>query len=233
MTKLFVLISKQRHTFRRQRFFLSAIWLLAAYLCFSQESDSMRIYTQVDHMPQLVSCASGYGNMYKLDRCTVASLKAWMLANMQYPATALESGREERYSFRALVDTTGQIKEIKPAQDLSSECGNEADRLTKLMLHSGEKWTSGRQGTRKVPVWIEFCIEFNAKDWQNELTRRANPQAFVSRDSLALKPVKPEMPKAKSKVKPKSNSKAGNKAKKNSSSKSKYSKKKTSTKKKR
>ncbi len=174
---------------------LVTIWLMSSLWCFGQQPDSMRIYTRVDHMPQLLSCASGYGNMYKLDRCTVASLKAWMSSNMQYPSDAIQAAKEERFTFMALIDTTGQLKEIKPLQDLSSECGKEADRLVNLMMQAGDKWTAGRQGKNKVPVWIEFCVEFNIRDWNNELARRANPQAFARQDSIALMPVKPELPK--------------------------------------
>lgn len=150
----------------------------------AQNNTEERIYTQVDHMPQVMSCSSSNGNMYKMDRCTNTAIKAWMLANMQYPEQAVKEKRQEKFSFKAIIDTSGILSDIEPLQTMTSDCAIEAQRLIQLLLESNERWLSGRQGNKKVKVQIELMVDFNLADWNAELARRTRLQEAAKQDSI-------------------------------------------------
>ena len=71
----------------------------------AQNVTSDRLYTQVDHMPQITNCYTSNGNMYKIDRCTSTALKSWFLSQMEYPPDALKAKIEEKFLFLAIVDS--------------------------------------------------------------------------------------------------------------------------------
>ncbi len=136
-----------------------------------------RLYTQVDHMPQISSCMTSNGNMYKIDRCTSTALKAWFLSQMEYPPNAVKSKIEEKFGFMAVVDTLGKLSDMRPTKEMTSECAMEAHRLVQLLMESQEPWMPGMQGRKKVKVQFEIFVEFNIADWNAELIRRAKESA--------------------------------------------------------
>lgn len=150
----------------------------------AQSNTEERIYTQVDHMPQIMSCSSSNGNMYKMDRCTNTAIKAWMFANMQYPEQAVKEKRQEKFSFKAIIDTSGTLSDIEPLQAMTSDCAIEAQRLIQLLLESNERWLPGRQGNKKVKVQVELTVDFNLVDWNAELARRAKLLETARQDSI-------------------------------------------------
>jgi len=178
--------------------------LLLLCLCFSfsfqglaQSLTTERIYTQVDCMPQLANCAGNADNMYKLDRCTIAALKQWFLNNMNYPISALSDKFQEKISFKILLDTSGSITVIEPMQEMNTPCSEEALRLMQLLKTSGEKWTPGKQGKKKVAVAMEVAIDFNLNDWNLENEKRTKSTA-IKQDSLLKNGVKTDsIPKKK------------------------------------
>lgn len=160
-----------------------------------QNESADRIYTQVDHMPQLMSCATSNGNMYKMDRCTNTALKAWFLANMQYPPESLKAKTEEKFGFIAVVDTFGKLSGLEPTKVMTSECAMEAHRLVQLLLEEGDTWVPGQQGKKKVKVQFELCIDFKVADWTAELARRAKIAEVARQDSILKSPKVDSIPK--------------------------------------
>jgi len=176
-------------------FTVFVILMLSIRSVAAQNSIHERIYTQVDHMPQLISCATSNGNMYKMDRCTNMALKAWFLANMQYPAEALKLKSQEKFGFIAVVDTLGKLSGLEPTKVMSSECAMEAHRLVQLLLESDQTWISGQQGRKKVKVQFELCVEFNVADWNAELLRRQKMLEVARQDSILKSPKVDSLPK--------------------------------------
>ena len=154
-----------------------------------------RIYTQVDHMPQLMSCATSNGNMYKMDRCTNMALKSWFLANMQYPPESLKAKTQEKFGFIAVVDTFGRLSGLEPTKVMTSECAMEAHRLVQLFLESNQNWLSGQQGKKKVKVQFEMTVEFNIAEWNAELLRRQKLMEIAKQDSILKSPKVDSLPK--------------------------------------
>ncbi len=143
-----------------------------------------RVYTQVDHMPQLVSCGSSNGNMYKMDRCTNMALKSWFLTNMEYPAASLSAKTEEKVDFTVIVDTLGKLTLMTVPKENSTLFTIEAQRLIDLLIQSQENWLPGRQGNKKVKVQVKISVDFNVTDWTNELLRRAKLLETARQDSI-------------------------------------------------
>lgn len=143
-----------------------------------------RIYTQVDHMPQLMSCETSNGNMYKMDRCTNTALKSWFLANMEYPAASFTAKIEEKIDFTLLVDTAGRLTLLTPPRENPTLLFIEGQRLINLLTQSQDVWLPGRQGNKKVKVQIGISISFNIADWNTELLRRARLIEMSKQDSI-------------------------------------------------
>ena len=66
-----------------------------------------------------------------------------------------------------------------------------------LLKTSGEKWTPGKQGKKKVAVAMEVAIDFNLNDWNLENEKRTKSTA-IKQDSLLKNGVKTDsIPKKK------------------------------------
>jgi len=143
----------------------------------AQNVTSDRLYTQVDHMPQITNCYTSNGNMYKIDRCTSTALKSWFLSQMEYPPDALKAKIEEKFLFLAIVDTLGILTEMRPTNEMTSDLAIEAHRLAHLLIDIKEPWMPGMQGKKKVKVQFEVLVEFKIADWNNEVLRRAKEAA--------------------------------------------------------
>lgn len=164
---------------------LSIVAIVSLHLILNGQTVSTdRIYTQVDHMPQLMSCETSNGNMYKMDRCTNTALKSWFLANMEYPVSSLIAKTEEKVDFTVLVDTIGRLTLLSAPDENPTPLMAEAHRLIGLLIQSNENWVPGRQGRKKVKVQISLCIEFKIADWNGELLRRSKLIETARQDSI-------------------------------------------------
>ena len=84
------------------------------------------------------------------------ALKAFVKANLNYPATALEKGIFGRVAVNFLVAKDGSIANAKVKRGVAPSLDTEALRLVKSM----PKWKPGKQNGENVEVVYEIQIDF-------------------------------------------------------------------------
>lgn len=80
--------------------------------------------------------------------------------NLQYPASARESGIEGKVIVSFTVEKDGCISDIKILRSLDPDCDEEAIRL----IQSMPAWTPGKQGDKPVRVRMNLPIVFKLQN---------------------------------------------------------------------
>jgi periplasmic protein TonB len=76
--------------------------------------------------------------------------------NLHYPSSAAKVGIQGRVVIRFVVNTDGDVVDIKVIRSLDPNCDDEAVRVVKMM----PKWIPGRKNGQKVAVYYTMPFVF-------------------------------------------------------------------------
>lgn len=85
-----------------------------------------------------------------------AALMRDLALNVRYPAVAQENGTQGRVIVQFVVETTGEIGELKVIRSLSREC----DQAAMAAVRKLKRFVPGRQGGRAVRVSYRLPVTF-------------------------------------------------------------------------
>jgi TonB family protein len=87
------------------------------------------------------------------------AMKAWITANLKYPAEAVKSKITGKVLVNFMVTTKGKIENVTVIKSISPVLDAEAKRV----ISSMPDWKPGMQGGKNVPVEMQVPVEFKLK----------------------------------------------------------------------
>lgn len=84
------------------------------------------------------------------------AFQKFLAKNIRYPNQARRMGIEGKVYIQFIVDTEGNVNEIKTVKGIGAQCDQEAERVMALL----PKWKPGRQGAKRVAVRMIMPISF-------------------------------------------------------------------------
>ena len=87
-------------------------------------------------------------------------LYKYLQKNIQYPASAKNSGITGTVYVRFIVDNKGKISNVTLLRGIGGGCDEEAIRVVKEM----PDWTPGKQNGKSVPVYFTLPVKFILQD---------------------------------------------------------------------
>jgi len=124
-----------------------------------EPSNDKEIFSVVESMPHLVQCE---GDKKAQQSCTNQTLLTYLPSKMRYPSEAKELGIEGTVIVSFVVETNGELTDIKVVKEIGGGCGDEALRVVK-MLSKEYQWVSGQQRGRNVRVKFNLPVKFKLK----------------------------------------------------------------------
>ena len=85
-----------------------------------------------------------------------AALAKYLQKNIVYPERAKQMGIEGKVYLSFVIDSYGNVNEVKVLRGIGGGCDEEAVRVVKKM----PRWKAGKQGGRPVKVQFNLPIEF-------------------------------------------------------------------------
>lgn len=128
-----------------------------------QELDVDEIVSIAERMPRFPGCFQEDLSDDEQSKCTEEELMTYVYDNLKYPQIARENGIEGRVIVQFVIDTKGDIDDIKVVRDIGAGCGAAASKVVKEMVAKKGLWTPGKQSHRKVKVRYTLPITFALK----------------------------------------------------------------------
>jgi protein TonB len=116
-----------------------------------------------EQMPRFPGCEDMEGTRAEKQKCAEKKLLDYIYANLKYPVIAIQNGIVGRSTLRFVVDTEGNIRDIKVLQDPGGGCAAAAAQVINSMNNMPEKWIPGKQRGRAVKVLYTLPIYFKLK----------------------------------------------------------------------
>lgn len=117
------------------------------------------IFVVAEDMPRFPGCEDLPSKKEK-EQCAGQKLLEFIYANIQYPAVARENGVEGTVVVAFVVEKDGSVADIKLLRDIGAGCGDEAQRVVKLMNAMPERWIPGKQRGKAVRVQYNLPVKF-------------------------------------------------------------------------
>ncbi len=127
-----------------KQFLLLFLTCVCAVVCAQAQTDAVSdsiIYNSCDVMPEFPG-----GN---------AAMMRYIGEHLQYPETALKSGKQGKCVLRFVITKDGNVGEVKVLRSVSPECDAEAARVARTL-----KFSPGKQDGVLVNVWYTLPISF-------------------------------------------------------------------------
>lgn len=127
-----------------KQFLLLFLTCVCAVVCTQAQTDATSdsiIYNNCDVMPEFPG-----GN---------AAMMRYIGDHLQYPETALKSGKQGKCVLRFVITKDGNVGEVKVLRSVSPECDAEAARVARTL-----KFSPGKQDGVLVNVWYTLPISF-------------------------------------------------------------------------
>ncbi|MFC0875413.1 TonB family protein [Saccharicrinis sp. FJH2] len=121
-----------------------------------EQNDERQIYQIVEKMPQYPGGAK--------------SMMEYLSMNIKYPTTAQEKGIQGRVYVNFIINTKGEVSDVKVVRGVDPALDAEAVRIVKGM----PKWTPGEQRGKAVNVAYNLPINFALDNGKKEVTDGAN-----------------------------------------------------------
>ncbi len=122
--------------------------------------DVIPVVTIAERMPRFPGCNSGDLSEAESKKCTDAELLDYVYANLNYPKIARENNIEGRVILQFVIDTKGDISDVKVVRDIGAVCGAAAAKVVVDMVEKKGFWTPGKQRHRLVKVRYTLPITF-------------------------------------------------------------------------
>ncbi len=107
---------------------------------------STMVFTMVEQMPEFVGGEKARG--------------VFFVSNLNYPAKARENGISGTVYISFMVDTKGNVSDVKVLRGIGGGCDEEAVRMIKL---TSGKWKVGMQNGKPVKVLMNLPVSFSLK----------------------------------------------------------------------
>lgn len=118
------------------------------------------IVSIAERMPIFPGCFSEDLNSKEQAKCTEAELMNYVFSNLQYPSIAKANNIKGRVILQFVVNTNGELSDIKVVRDIGGGCGAAAIKIVENMVGKKGLWTPGKQRNRKVNVRYTLPIVF-------------------------------------------------------------------------
>jgi TonB family protein len=116
------------------------------------------IYDKVDKMPTLKSCDNE--NQAAALKCTYQEIINIIVTNLKYPKIAKEEGTEGKAFIEFVINTKGEVIDVKIKKDLENGCGIAALKAVETMVTNKTLWNAGEKEGKKVNVRMVMPIMF-------------------------------------------------------------------------
>lgn len=117
------------------------------------------IFVVAEDMPRFPGCENLPSKKEK-ETCASQKLLEFIYANIQYPAIARENGVDGTVVVAFVVEKDGTVADIRLLRDIGAGCGDEAQRVVKLMNTMPERWMPGKQRGKPVRVQYNLPVKF-------------------------------------------------------------------------
>ncbi len=127
------------------------------------DEEMENVYKVVEEMPRFPGCESIISEKEKED-CAKNKMLEYIYKNLKYPHEAIKAGLEGQCVVRFIVNTDGNIENIKIVRDIGGGCGQAVLNVISGMNEMEAKWISGKQGGKLVKVLYTLPIKFKLED---------------------------------------------------------------------
>ena len=127
------------------------------------DAEMENVYNVVEEMPRFPGCESIISEKEKED-CAKNKMLEYIYKNLKYPQEAIKAGLEGQCVVRFIINTDGNIENIKIVRDIGGGCGQAVLNVISGMNEMQEKWISGKQGEKLVKVLYTLPIKFKLED---------------------------------------------------------------------
>ena len=111
------------------------------------------VYKVVETMPAFGDCKAGD------KQCSYTAVLEYLSENMKYPPTAKTAGLEGVVKTSFVIDTEGNVTDVKVVEGIGSGCDEEAVRLVSEM----PAWKPGMQDGEAVKVAYDLPVRFQVR----------------------------------------------------------------------
>lgn len=115
-----------------------------------------RIFKVVEQMPRFPGCEDKGLNKKERKICSDEKLVDFISRNIVYPEIARKNGIEGRVILKFMVEKDGSITRVKVLREPGGGCGQEAERVIKMM----PKFIPGMQRGKTVKIWFTMPVSF-------------------------------------------------------------------------
>ena len=117
------------------------------------------IFVVVEQMPMFPGCESE-SDIKVRKKCSDQKMLEFIYKNIKYPSVAKDNNIQGTVVLKFVVNKKGKIENINILKDIGATCGQEAERVVKLMNEQNMIWEPGRQRGRPVKVWFMLPVKF-------------------------------------------------------------------------
>ncbi len=117
------------------------------------------IFVVVEQMPMFPGCEHE-SNIDARKECSSKKLLEFIYKNIKYPPIAKENGIQGTVVLKFVVDENGKVGNIMIVKEIGANCGQEAERVVRLMNEQNIIWEPGKQRGRPVKVWFMLPVKF-------------------------------------------------------------------------
>jgi len=145
--------------------FLTLIVCFSATILTAQTPADTTIYDVADNTPYplIPACAAERHQGWTADsvrRCSELKLFSLLSANIRYPDEAREKNIQGTTVVTFVVETNGQIKDIKLLKDIGGGCGEETMRVLKAIDQAGLRWKPAQIQGKPVRMRQSLPLRF-------------------------------------------------------------------------
>ncbi|MBK8623753.1 MAG: TonB family protein [Saprospiraceae bacterium] len=116
-------------------------------------------YTSVDHKPRFFnSTCESMGNVTEgiKEDCAHRALMEKIYEHLHYPEDVYKNQIEGFVEVQFTVSKKGKVENIEIIQDIGYGCGEEVDRVFRMISESGKPWIPGLQND--TPVYVIYTL---------------------------------------------------------------------------
>jgi Gram-negative bacterial TonB protein C-terminal len=144
----------------------------------SAQSDTT-IYVFAEEMPRFINCEDFATNKEK-DSCSSIGLQKFVYSNVRYPEAARVGGTEGTVVLSYVVESEGNISNLKISKDIGNGCGLEVQRIFQYLIDNNIKFVPAKMKGKNVRVRMNLPVKFKLEE--------IKPYNLVGLDSIYFEP---------------------------------------------
>ena len=116
-------------------------------ICLSQNQENRMSFTYIEKSAEF-------------DQGDLSTFQLWVYKNLKYPEKALEDSMEGKTILSFMVDSSGNVKDIKILRTAGLILDNAAEKV----VESSPKWKPAKQGNKNIGIFFTLPIEYKMTD---------------------------------------------------------------------